>query len=188
MKHSHSSNINRNAPQSLKDEPFYGLELDEEQEKFRDALWDKEKLIVFCNSKAGTGKTTIALGTANLLYSYGMYKEVIYIVSPTQEQIQGFLPGDQEQKTAPYMGPLLDAMAVLGIDAGKSLISDTKPDKISPTSPESLVFTLLNTSFEKTAIFSCTLDANWITSLAVFTSKLATSSSTLVLSSCSNKS
>ena len=125
MKHSHSSNINRNAPQSLKDEPFYGLLLDEEQEKFRDALWDKDKLIVFCNSKAGTGKTTIALGTANLLYSYGMYREVIYIVSPTQEQIQGFLPGDQEQKTAPYMGPLLDAMSVLGLDAGKSLISDT---------------------------------------------------------------
>ena len=115
----------KEVPQTLEDRPFYGLELDDEQKVFRDAIWNKDKLIVFCNSKAGTGKTTVALGVANLLYEYGLYREVNYIVSPTQEQIQGFLPGDQEQKTAPYMGPLLDAMAVIGLDPNKSLISET---------------------------------------------------------------
>lgn len=45
-----------NAPKTLKDHPFYGFELDEEQAAFRDAIWNPEKLIVFCNAKAGTGK------------------------------------------------------------------------------------------------------------------------------------
>lgn len=120
-----STNSFGSAPQFLKEHPFYGLILDEEQQEFRDAIWDKEKLIVFCNSKAGTGKTTVALGVANLLYQYDLYKEVDYIVSPTQEQIQGFLPGDQEQKTAPYIGPLADACQVLNIDLNKALLSDT---------------------------------------------------------------
>ena len=49
------------APTDLKDHPFYGLELDEEQKAFRDAIWSKENLIVFANAKAGTGKTLVAV-------------------------------------------------------------------------------------------------------------------------------
>lgn len=60
-----------NVPITLADHPFYGLRLDEQQKAFRDAIWSKEKLIVFCNAKAGTGKTLIATATANLLYEYG---------------------------------------------------------------------------------------------------------------------
>lgn len=112
---SKNSQASHEAPQTLKDEQFYGLGLDEEQKLFRDAIWNKEKLIVFCNSKAGTGKTTVALGVANLLYQYNLYNKIYYIISPTQEQIQGYLPGDQEAKSVPYMDPLLDAMATLGI-------------------------------------------------------------------------
>lgn len=111
------------APTSLENEQFYGLRLDEEQKIFRDAIYDKEKLIVLCNSKAGTGKSTIALGTANLLVQYGFYDGIVYIVSPTMEQKQGFLPGSAEEKTAPYMQPLLDAMGTLNIPPN-SLISD----------------------------------------------------------------
>ena len=55
-----------NVPQTLDDHPFYGLKLDDAQKLFRDAIWDDNKLIVFCNSKAGTGKTLIAAATANL--------------------------------------------------------------------------------------------------------------------------
>jgi hypothetical protein len=36
------------APTTLDEHPFYGLELDEEQKAFRDAIWDEDKLIVFC--------------------------------------------------------------------------------------------------------------------------------------------
>ena len=57
-------------PETLDNHPFYGLELDEEQEKFRDAIWSNDKPIVFCNAKAGTGKTTIATGVADLRVKY----------------------------------------------------------------------------------------------------------------------
>lgn len=112
-----------NAPATLEDHPFYGLVLDKEQIIFRDAIYDPAKIVVLCNSKAGTGKSTIALGAANLLVRYGFYDGIVYIVSPTMEQKQGFLPGGVEEKTAPYMEPLLDAMHTLGI-SDNALISD----------------------------------------------------------------
>lgn len=111
------------APETLTDEQFYGLVLDDEQKAFRDAIYNKEKLIILCNSKAGTGKSTIALGTANILVQYGFYNGIVYIVSPTMEQKQGYLPGTAEEKTAPYMEPLIDAMHTLGIP-DNTLISD----------------------------------------------------------------
>ena len=111
------------APSTLKDHPFYGLNLDPEQEAFRDAIWDPNKTIIACDSKAGVGKSTIAVGTANLLVQYGFYDGIIYIMFPTQEQRQGYLPGTIEEKSAPYMQPLLDAMITLGIPE-YTLISD----------------------------------------------------------------
>lgn len=89
---------------------FYGFTLDEDQKAFKDAIWNPDKLIVIANAKAGTGKTTIAVGVANLLVRYGYYNKINYIVSPTQEQKQGYLPGDQESKSAPYMEPLYEAL------------------------------------------------------------------------------
>ena len=74
-------------PETLENHPFYGLELDEEQQKFRDAIWSKDKPIVFCNAKAGTGKTTIATGVANLLVKYGRYNGIVYISSPCQADL-----------------------------------------------------------------------------------------------------
>ena len=105
-----------NPPCTLENEQFYGYELDPEQKVFRDAIWNPEKLVIVCNSKAGTGKNLVALGTANLLYQYGFYNGIVYIISPTQEQRQGFIPGDPDQKNAPYMGPLLDALMALDIN------------------------------------------------------------------------
>ena len=70
-----SSNNNFNIkkediPRTLEDSIFYGIPLDDEQKVFRDSIWNPEKLIIACNAKAGTGKTTIALGVANLLVQY----------------------------------------------------------------------------------------------------------------------
>lgn len=58
---------------------FFGLDLDEEQIKFRDAIWDKNIDIVFCDSVAGTGKTTIAIGTASLLVKYNVFQKIVYL-------------------------------------------------------------------------------------------------------------
>ena len=118
-----------NIPETLTDHIFYGLKVDPEQKIFRDAIWDKNKIAVICNAKAGTGKTTIAVGVANLLYQYGLYNGIIYIVSPVMEQRQGFLPGDEEAKNAPYMQPLADALLTIGINPMKAIISDEQSAK-----------------------------------------------------------
>ena len=115
------------APDTLENHVFYGLALDEDQKKFRDAIWNPEKLIVLCNAKAGTGKTTISVGVANLLVQYGFYNGIVYIVSPTMEQKQGYLPGDQQSKNAPYMEPLAEALYTLGIDPNIAIKS---PDNL----------------------------------------------------------
>lgn len=95
---------------------FFGLNLDEEQTKFRDAIWNKNIDIVFCDSVAGTGKTTIAVGTASLLVKYGLFQKIIYLVSPVQEGKVGFRPGDTDKKLAPYYSPLYDVATDIDIN------------------------------------------------------------------------
>ena len=111
-------------PQYLTDHPFYGLNLDEYQIKFRDAIWNPERLVVICESKSGSGKSLVALGTANLLVQYGFYDGIVYIMSPTMEQRLGYLPGTVEEKSAPYMQALCDACCTLGLDPAQTIISE----------------------------------------------------------------
>ena len=108
--------VAEDAPKTLKDSMFYGFKLDEQQKAFRDAIWDDDKLIVFANARAGTGKTLIAVATANLLVQYGKYKGIVYIVSPVQESKSGFLPGDADEKTRVYAEPLYDALNKIGVN------------------------------------------------------------------------
>lgn len=121
---SNFNNRKENIPQKLDDDIFYGLDLDDDQKHFRDAIWNLEKIAVICNAKSGTGKTTVALGVANLLVQYGLYDKITYVISPTQEQRQGYLPGDQTSKTEPYMQPLMDALLTLGINPETAIISE----------------------------------------------------------------
>lgn len=73
-------------PENLTNHPFYGLSLDPEQEHFRDCIYSNDYDIVFCNARAGTGKTLVAVGTANLLVKYGSYDGIVYISAPCQEE------------------------------------------------------------------------------------------------------
>ena len=98
------------APEILDDELFYGLALDEDQKNFRDNIWDKNKIVVICNSRAGTGKSTIALGTANLLVQYGRYDGIVYIMSPYGERKQGWLPGSITEKSSVYFEAFYQAL------------------------------------------------------------------------------
>lgn len=100
----------------LNDHIFYGLDLNPEQREFANAIYDENIRIVFCDSKAGTGKTVISLGVANILKEYGLYDEIYYIVAPVQERALGYLPGTEEDKILPYQAPLLDALETLNID------------------------------------------------------------------------
>ncbi len=114
-----------NPPRTLEDQPFYGVKLDEEQKAFRDAIWNSEKLIVFCNARAGTGKTFVATATANLLVQYGLYDGIVYIVSPYGEQKQGYLPGDLTQKSEVYFEPFYQALIECDINPNTSITNES---------------------------------------------------------------
>lgn len=112
-------------PQTLKDHPFFGLKLDEEQEAFRDAIWSNDYDIIFCDSKAGSGKTTIAVATAILLCEYGRYSGVVYqTAAGVHEHKQGLLPGNLEEKSAPLFAPLYQAVERLNYDSQRIIASD----------------------------------------------------------------
>ena len=91
---------------------FYNLDLDTEQEAFVTASMDDANTIVFCNAKAGTGKTTLAMGIANILVQNKRtnYDGIVYIVSPYGEQKQGYLPGSITEKSEVYYEPAYQAM------------------------------------------------------------------------------
>ena len=103
-------------PKNIDGHPFYGILLDDEQKEFVNAILNPEKLIIFANAKAGTGKTLMAVATANLLVQHNVYDGIVYIVSPVQEEKSGFLPGDADSKTKVYTAPLYDALAKLNIN------------------------------------------------------------------------
>lgn len=91
---------------------FYGLNLDEQQKKFVNAILDPDKTIVFCNAVAGTGKTTLAIGAANKLVkdNRNALDGIVYIVSPYGEQKQGYLPGSVTEKSEVYFEPAYQAI------------------------------------------------------------------------------
>ena len=132
-----------NPPETLSEHPFFGLKLDEEQVKFRDAIWDKDNLIVFCNARAGTGKTTIATATADLLVKYGFYKGIVYIASPTQEQKQGYLKGTIEEKSEPYFEPFYQALEKIGVNLNTATYADIMNEKNGTAYIECMTHTFL---------------------------------------------
>ena len=76
-KANNKSNNKINAPKDLKEHLFYGLILDDEQKAFRDAIWNPEKLIVFCNAKAGTGKFIRVPQLADIPYATQMEPNLV---------------------------------------------------------------------------------------------------------------
>ena len=69
------------APKIIDDRPFYNFILDEDQKRFVNAILNPDNTIVFCNAKAGTGKTTLAMGTAEILVQHKEYDGIVYICS-----------------------------------------------------------------------------------------------------------
>lgn len=105
-----------NPPETLDEHIFFGIVPDEEQRHFRQCIWSDDYDVIFCDAMAGTGKTLISVATAMLLKKYKQYDGIVYIVSPTQEERLGYLPGDPDQKVAPYMAPIMKALTKLGED------------------------------------------------------------------------
>ena len=111
--------------------PFYGLTLDEEQEAFVKAIMDLDKTIVFCDAPAGTGKTTIAMGAANILVQdkRNELEGIVYIVSPYGEERQGYLPGSITEKSEVYYEPAYQAMVECGMNINSCVYSESMISK-----------------------------------------------------------
>ena len=106
------------APLSLSKSGFFkrlGFKLTEEQLVFRDAIYSKDNDIVFCNARAGAGKTSIAVATACCMIEYGLYDKLVYCFTPVNFQNTiGLLPGSVEDKIMPFMEPLSEALITCG--------------------------------------------------------------------------
>lgn len=108
-------------PQKMSECPFYGYKLDKEQLAFAEAIYDNSIDIIFCNAPAGTGKNLVSIGTANIMVQFGMYDEIIYIVSPYGERKQGYLPGDIRSKSQVYYEPLFQTLEMCGVNPNISI-------------------------------------------------------------------
>lgn len=92
----------------------YGIEPRNAEQSFAfEILNDPNIKLIALTGKAGTGKTLLALASA--LANITNYKQVLLarpIVALSNKDI-GFLPGDAQEKVAPYMQPLFDNLNVI---------------------------------------------------------------------------
>ena len=100
------------AKKQMVDDKFYGMVLTDEQQQMVNAILDENIRIVFVDSIAGSGKTTIAVGCANMLVRQpnDKYRQLDYLFSTPCEDKTGFRPGTKEEKEAAYLQPLYDAV------------------------------------------------------------------------------
>ena len=116
---------------SLPRNVFYNMVLDDEQIAFVEAIKDLRKTIVFCDAPAGTGKTTLAMGAANILHhdKRNDLDGIVYIVSPYGEQKQGYLPGSITEKSEVYYEPAYQAMIEVGMNPNVVVSSESMTQK-----------------------------------------------------------
>ncbi|MDP6490798.1 MAG: PhoH family protein [Kiritimatiellia bacterium] len=98
--------------------------------------------LVTLTGKAGTGKTLLALAAA--LESRKQYKQILLArpIVPLSNKDTGFLPGEIDEKLAPYMQPLYDNLGVIRNQFAKS---DTRHKNIRKLlDEEELVITPLS--------------------------------------------
>ena len=113
------------APKRINDRPFYDFVLDEDQIRFVNAILNPNNTIVFCNAKAGTGKTTLAIGTADILVKHNEYEGIVYICSAYGEKAQGYLPGSITEKSEVYFEPAYQAMIECDMNPNTCVNSDS---------------------------------------------------------------
>ncbi len=91
------------------------LELNDKQKKFMELVMDKAAKIVFVSGPAGTAKTFMAVFAALTYINERRVSDLIYIRSAVEssEAKLGFLPGEADEKMAPYIQPLMDKLVEL---------------------------------------------------------------------------
>jgi len=127
------------APRDLTDHPFYGIPLDAEQKAFAEAILNPEKLIIFCDAPAGTGKTTVSMAAASLLVQHHEYDGIVGIVSPCNEGRQGFLPGDITAKSEVYFEPFYQAMVECNMNPTSDVCKEALVNQRGDDEPVTLI-------------------------------------------------
>ncbi|HLW07857.1 MAG TPA: PhoH family protein [Marinilabiliaceae bacterium] len=92
----------------------FGIEPRNAEQTFSlNALLNPDIKLVSLTGKAGTGKTLLALAAA--LQQHKLYKQILLArpIVPLSNRDLGFLPGNVNEKIAPYMMPLYDNLSVI---------------------------------------------------------------------------
>lgn len=106
------------------DDIFYGFILNEDQEKFKEAIMSDEYNVIIADATAGSGKTLIAIACAHILCKTGKYKSCLYTFNTVEEGSLGYRPGQTSEKEADYLGPLYDALIKINENPRQAISSD----------------------------------------------------------------
>lgn len=104
-----------------------------------DALLSKKNSLISLMGKAGTGKTLLAMAAALELLKSGLYERIIIAAAmvPLSNRDIGALPGDANDKVAPYMQGLYDNLEFIKSQyKGKKVrvpIEETEENEFSGT-------------------------------------------------------
>jgi phosphate starvation-inducible protein PhoH and related proteins len=105
---------------NIKDNMLFGYRstMTEEQHEMLDLILapTKEVQVVIVEAEAGTGKTLISTMGSKL-----RGKNMRYIFAPVCEDEQGYLPGDQVEKSEPYVAPLKQALEKINEDPSNAI-------------------------------------------------------------------
>jgi phosphate starvation-inducible PhoH-like protein len=104
------------------------------QEEYIDCLLDPNKLVIFATGPAGTGKTMLAVLAAIKAFKEGECEKII-ITRPAvgvDDEKHGFLPGDLNEKMAPWTRPIFDVMKEYYSPREIALMLEDETIEISP--------------------------------------------------------
>ena len=104
------------------------------QETYIDLLTDPKKLIVFATGPAGTGKTMLAVLAALKAFRDGSCERII-VTRPAvgvDDEEHGFLPGDLNEKMAPWTRPIFDIIGEYYRQSEIARMLDETQIEISP--------------------------------------------------------
>jgi phosphate starvation-inducible PhoH-like protein len=107
---------------------FERKDFTETQKKFLELVFDKNTKMIFVSGPAGTAKTYLSVYAALTLLNQKRISDIIYVRSAVESSDSkiGFLPGEVDDKMAPYIDPLLDKLDEL---LSKGDIDVLKKDK-----------------------------------------------------------
>jgi phosphate starvation-inducible PhoH-like protein len=90
-------------------------ELNEKQKQFLELALDKKTKLMFVSGPAGTSKTYMAILSALKLMNEKKVSDLLYLRSAVESSDSkiGFLPGEANEKMAPYIQPLIEKLTEL---------------------------------------------------------------------------